>query len=163
MKRLETFAFCFVVWLLLTWSLGMAELIIGAAVALLVAAVVGDLFPDGPRHWYNPVRVFWALVYLPVFFWYVIEANLDVAYRIVHPERPIRPGIVKVQTALKSEVAKTFLANSITLTPGTLSVDIAGQTLYVHWINIRPDEAERERETARIVGRFEGMLRRIFE
>ncbi len=58
-------------------------------------------------------------------------------------------------------MAKTFLANSITLTPGTLTVDIDGQDVYVHWINIHTDDAERR--TKEICGRFEPLLRRIFE
>ena len=90
-----------------------------------------------------------------------VRSNLDVAYRVLHPDMPIRPGIVKVRTTLKSEIAKTFLANSITLTPGTLSVDIDGQDLYVHWINVRGEDPEEH--TAEIVKPFEGLLRRIFE
>ena len=68
---------------------------------------------------------------------------------------------MKVRTTLTSDLAKTFLANSITLTPGTLTVDIDGQDFYVHWINIDTDSAEER--TARICGRFEPLLRRIFE
>jgi len=84
-----------------------------------------------------------------------------VALRVIHPDVPIRPGIIKVRTSLKSDMAKTFLANSITLTPGTLTIDQDGQDLYIHWINIdTPDPAKR---AAEIVGRFEPMLRRIFE
>ncbi len=85
----------------------------------------------------------------------------DVMLRVIHPDVPIRPGIVKVRTTLTSEMAKTFLANSITLTPGTLTIDIDGDDFYVHWIYIPTDDPnERTRE---ICGRFEGLLRRIFE
>ena len=93
-------------------------------------------------------------------FWIVL-ANFDVLYRVVHPNLPIRPGIVKVKTSLKSDEAKTFLANSITLTPGTLTVDIDGQDFYVHWININTEDPARR--SAEICGRFEPLLRRIFE
>jgi len=92
---------------------------------------------------------------------YCLRANLDVAVRVIHPDVPIRPGIVKVRTTLKSDMAKTFLANSITLTPGTLTIDIDGDDFYVHWINIHTDDAARQ--TAEICGRFEPLLRRIFE
>ena len=74
---------------------------------------------------------------------------------------PIKPGIVKVKTGLKSELAKTMLANSITMTPGTLSVDIDGQYLYIHWIYVRATEVEEASQ--RIVGRFEPLLARIFD
>ena len=85
----------------------------------------------------------------------------DGCQRVLHPDVPIRPGIVKVQTELTSAMGKTFLANSITLTPGTLTVDIIDQTLYVHWINIETDDPEAQ--TDKLVRRFERMLKEIFE
>ena len=91
----------------------------------------------------------------------MLKSNLDVAYRVFHPEIPIRPGIVKVKTTLKSEVARTFLANSITLTPGTLTVDCIEDNLYVHWINIVSEDPEVE--TRLIVDKFEKYLKKIFE
>jgi multicomponent Na+:H+ antiporter subunit E len=84
-----------------------------------------------------------------------------VAYRVLHPDMPIRPGIVKVRTDLESEMAKTFLANSITLTPGTLTVDIDGSDLYIHWINVVGEGVEAHSDL--IVRRFEKLLRRVFE
>ena len=76
---------------------------------------------------------------------------------------PIKPGIVKVETSLKSDTGLTFLANSITLTPGTLTVDIdrEGGFLYIHWINVRHKDIEGA--TKSIVKRFERILTRIFE
>ena len=107
-------------------------------------------------------RIFWFILYVPVFFWYVIIANLDVVYRVVHPEMPIHPGIVKVRTTLKNPAGRTMLANSITLTPGTLTVDITDDDyLYVHWINVKSDDIEQATQV--VVARFETFLRRIFE
>jgi len=80
---------------------------------------------------------------------------------VFHPEIPIRPGIVKVKTSLKTDIAKTFLANSITLTPGTLTVDFIDDNLYIHWINIISDDPEVETEL--IVSKFEKFLKKIFE
>ncbi|MCK4420291.1 Na+/H+ antiporter subunit E, partial [candidate division WOR-3 bacterium] len=88
-------------------------------------------------------------------------ANFDVAYRVVHPALPIHPGIVRVKTSLKSEMARTMLANSITLTPGTLSVDMVGDNYYIHWINIFTDDPEKQRLL--IISKFEWMLRKVFE
>ena len=91
------------------------------------------------------------------------KANIDVAWRVIHPDIPIKPGIVKLKTTLKSETGLTFLANSITLTPGTLSVDIDQKNgfLYVHWIDVK--DKDTEAATRIIVERFEKILRRIFE
>ena len=112
----------------------------------------------------HPLRYWYFFVhYLPVFVWECFKANLDVAYRVLHPRLPINPGIVKVKTELKSDTALTFLANSITLTPGTMSVDIdsANGILYVHWINVKATDVEQA--TNIIVKRFERILKNIFD
>ena len=161
MKRLTCLVFVFLIWLLLTWSLDYQQLAAGLILSVLVTFFVADTFPSRPGRLLNPVRWFWLLLYLPYFLYYVVKANLDVAYRVLHPDIPIHPGIVKVKTTLTTEMGKAFLANSITLTPGTLVVDIVDQDLYVHWINVTTqDPAE---QTKLIVENFEPMLRKIFE
>jgi len=151
----------FLLWMLLFWSLDPWVFAAGAFFALIVGTLLGDIYPDGLMKVLSPRRWVFFLLYLPYFFYYCLRANIDVALRVIHPDVPIRPGIIKVRTSLKSDMAKTFLANSITLTPGTLTIDQDGQDLYIHWINIdTPDPAKR---AAEIVGRFEPMLRRIFE
>ena len=151
----------FLLWVLLFWSVEPAVLVTGAIFALIVAAVLKEIYPERLDMLLSPRRWMFFLIYLPYFFYYCIQANLDVALRVIHPDMPIRPGIVKVRTTLHSDMAKTFLANSITLTPGTLTVDIDGQDIYVHWINIDTEEASER--TAKICGRFEPLLRRVFE
>jgi multicomponent Na+:H+ antiporter subunit E len=154
------FVLLFGFWLLLSYTLDPGHVIAGALATALVLILMAGRGPR--REWLlNPVRVFWLLVYIPFFVYYCIRANLDVAYRVLHPDMPIRPGIVKVHTILTTDLAKSFLANSITLTPGTLTVDIQGQDLYVHWIYVRTDDAGEQ--TREIVQRFEGFLKRIFE
>lgn len=70
------------------------------------------------------------------------KANFDVAYRVITGK--INPGIVKMSPGLKTDTALTFLANSITLTPGTLSVDTDDEkNLYVHWINVDEEALEK--------------------
>jgi multicomponent Na+:H+ antiporter subunit E len=96
-----------------------------------------------------------------VFLWECIKANIDVAYRVLHPAMPIRPGIVRVKTTLKSDLAKMLLANSITMTPGTISVDIIDDYLYIHWIFIKSDDPEVY--TGIITGAFEKYIKRIIE
>lgn len=157
------FAASLSVWLGLTWPPQWQELSLGILVSLLVAFLIGDMFVQRPQHFRHPRRYLWFSWYLLVLIWECFKANLDVAYRVAHPGLPIRPGIVKVTTKLRSHSGLTFLANSITLTPGTLSVDIdeARGVLYVHWINVR--RLDPEGATALIVDRFERILTRIFE
>ncbi|MFO7914816.1 MAG: Na+/H+ antiporter subunit E [Candidatus Krumholzibacteriales bacterium] len=161
MKRFVHFLLLVGIWLLFTWSLQWQEVLIGVVVALLAELLLGNIFPLGAIRVLNPVRFFWLIIYGIVFAWYVIKANFDVAYRVINIYMPINPGIVKVRTKLKTDMARTFLANSITLTPGTLTVDMIGDILYVHWINITSEDQKEETEI--IVKRFENLLERIFE
>ena len=152
-------AFCF--WLLLTLSVNLDHLIAGVVVVLLGTIIFGGYFTDKPIKFLQPHRLFWLVIYIPIFLWYMVKANVDVAYRVLHPERPIKPGIVKIKTVLKTDIAKVFLANSITLTPGTMTCDIDGDYLYIHWICVQSPELP---EASKIIAsRFEVFLRRIFE
>ena len=160
MRKLILFVVLFGLWLLLVWSLRPQDVWVGFGLALVIALVFGSVFLNEPKHWFTPKRWVLFLCYVPYFLYYCVRANVDVAYRVIHPDLPIRPGIVKVRTRMKSELAKTFLANSITLTPGTLTVDIQGQHLYVHCINIPEDDEGWARQ---IVERFEPLLSEIFE
>jgi len=160
-KRIFFFIFVFLVWLGLTWSLDPQEIIVGLIYVLIASFLFSGMLQEEFVKLLNPRRLFWAILYIPIFTYFVVKANLDVAYRVFHPDLPIKPGIVKVKTKLKSQLARTLLANSITLTPGTLTIDIVEDYMYIHWINIT--SVDQMEETEIIVGRFERILRRIFE
>ena len=167
MRRLIYFILALIIWILVAWpfvdgKIDVQVLIAGVIAAAIVAFLFHEILPKEHRVFISPVRIFWALVYVPVFFYYVIMANFDVVYRALHPKMPIKPGIVKIQTVLKTESGITALANSITLTPGTLTVDLTDDGfLYVHWINVKSDDVEQA--TKLIAQRFEWFLKRIFE
>lgn len=162
-SRIILFIIGFIVWCLLDWSVDIAHLAVGALVSLLTTIVAGDLFVHRPHFFMHGRRYLWFFYYMLFFVWECFKANIEVAYLVIHPRLPIHPGIVKVKTALKSDTGLTFLANSITLTPGTMTVDIDKEKgfLYIHWINITAQDIE---ETTRlIVTRFEKILKKIFE
>jgi multicomponent Na+:H+ antiporter subunit E len=161
MKRLVSGILAFIIWMLLDWTFRWPDVAVGLVFSAVVSLLAGNILPNRPTRLIDPRRWLWMLLYLPYFLYYCIKANLDVAYRVLHPDMPIRPGIVKVRTVLKSDMAKTFLASSITLTPGTLVVDIVGEDLYVHWINVRGEDPEEH--TREIVKAFEPFIRRIFD
>ena len=162
-KRLILFVVALLVWMGLTWAVDWQHLVIGVAVSLLVSILIGDMFIQRPHVFTHPSRYFWFLYYVPFFLWECFKANIDVAYRVGHPDMPIHPGIVKVKTTLKSDTGLTFLANSITLTPGTMTVDIDKENgyLYIHWIDVK--DKDTDRATKIIVEKFEKILKRIFE
>lgn len=161
--RIILFGLAFIVWALLSWVPDWQHLAVGVFISALVAYITGDMFVQRPYLFKHMERYLWFLKYIPVFLWEMFKANIDVAYRVSHPNLPIHPGIVKVKTTLKSDTGLTFLANSITLTPGTLSVDIDEKAgyIYVHWIDVKYKDVEKATET--IVARFETILERIFE
>lgn len=167
MRRMIYFVVAFVIWILLAWPFVEGKIDIQVVFAGIIAsAIVSVLFhevlPKEHHVFTSPVRVFWFLLYVPVFFYYVIVANFDVVYRALHPQMPIKPGIVKIKTSLTTDSAITALANSITLTPGTLTVDLTDDGyLYVHWINVKSDDVEEA--TKHIAQKFEWFLARIFE
>ena len=167
MRRLIYFILAFIVWTLLTWpfvegTVDIQVVVAGLIASVFVAIIFHELLPKEHHIFISPVRIFWFLVYVPVFFYYVIIANFDVVYRALHPKMPIKPGIVKIKTNLKTDSGITALANSITLTLGTLTVDLTEDGfLYVHWINVKSDDSEQA--TKFIAQRFEWFIQRIFE
>ncbi len=107
----------------------------------------------------NPVRMAKFVVYaFGPFFFSMARANIDVACRVITGK--IRPGIVKVPTGLRNDFGLALLANSITLTPGTLSVDVDEKNnLYVHCINLK----SRNPAPEEVCGSFIRWARRIVE
>jgi multicomponent Na+:H+ antiporter subunit E len=161
MKAVLLFILLFAIWLALTLNVAIPNLIVGAVAVLLVTIFYTKYSLKSDKKQGNPLRYIWALIYLFVFLWECIKANFDVMYRVIHPALPVKPGIVKVKSALKTDIAKIFLANSITMTPGTITVDIIDDNFFVHWIYVHSKDPEIY--TQKILGRFEKYLKRIFE
>jgi multicomponent Na+:H+ antiporter subunit E len=148
-------------WLVLTLSVDIYNILIGIFAALIVTLLFGNRFLSEWQKFYNPLRYLWGVVYVAVLIWECIKANFDVAYRVLSPTMPIKPGIVKVRSSLKTDIAKTFLANSITMTPGTITVDVIDNDFYIHWIYV--SSRDPEVYSKKITGRFEKLLKKVFE
>jgi multicomponent Na+:H+ antiporter subunit E len=160
-RYLATSVALFCSWLLFTSTTSLQEVLAGALLGLLIAALVYRGFTCRGLRMLSPRRLAGLFVYLPVFFWEMIKANFDVAYRVIHPRMPIRPGIVAIKTDLTTDIGKLFLANSITLTPGTLTMEICEDYLFIHWINVKAEDVRGASEL--ISGRFEKYLKAICE
>jgi multicomponent Na+:H+ antiporter subunit E len=162
-SRILVFILSLLVWLGLTRGGGAPEIWVGLAAAVIVAGVAGGFLAGFPRGRGIARRVLFAVRYLARFLWEMIKANLHVAAIVLSPRRPIRPGIVKIRTDLTRDTALTVLANSITLTPGTFTIDIQPdrRELYIHCITVAStDVAENSRA---IGGKFERILKEVFE
>ncbi|RLD16692.1 Na+/H+ antiporter subunit E [candidate division KSB1 bacterium] len=130
-------------------------------VAFITALLVSLLFVKADKlPAITPKKVIYSVIYIFYLFIEIVKSNFDVAYRVVQPRIPINPGIVKVQTRLKSKVGRMILANSITLTPGTLSVEVKNDHYYIHWIDVTDMDVQGASE--KIVAGFEKYLEVIF-
>lgn len=157
---LFVFLVSLLLWLLLAGSLNLQEVLAGVVVAAMVTLLFGprfSIFTGFRFSWLAPVYI---LHYLGDFFLALIVANVELAGRILTPSLPIRPEMVELDTKLKSPLGRMLLANTITLTPGTLTVDVEGDKLQVHWVYCPPG-TDTEQATALIAASIEKRLARF--
>lgn len=156
MQRLQWFAVLFTAWLGLTNSFHPQELLAGAMISAVIVWLTIPAVASGTQH---PWSLIGLLTYFPVFLKALVLANIDVARRVLNPRLPINPGIVRVPTGLTIPYQRLILANSITLTPGTITLEMEGQDIYIHWIAVEDSDPERAGET--IKGEMERAIARI--
>ena len=168
-----TTVLCFITYLLLTTGSGdevlglwsYIEIIFGITLSLIAGFIARNLLVKDSYRMINPVRWIIFVAYLiGPFFVGMAKANFDVAYRVITGR--INPGIVRISPPLKTDLGITMLANSITLTPGTLSVDIdeKNNDLYIHWINVKKEALQKKPVDCKyICGQFPKWIRRIAE
>jgi multicomponent Na+:H+ antiporter subunit E len=140
------FIACFGLWLVLSGHPTPLHVAQGLLAAALVTYLNRDLEAVS-----RSVRCCPRFVaYLPWLFKEIVLANVQVARIVLDPRLPIDPGLVRVPTRLRSALAVTTFANSITLTPGTVTVDVEGDELVVHALVRQPPEgfAAMERRVA---------------
>jgi multicomponent Na+:H+ antiporter subunit E len=126
-------------WILLSAHFDPFHIGAGVACSAIVAYASHDLmFKDTGNH--SLTKIVRFIAYLPWLIYQIVLANIDVAKRALSPSMPIDPQVVTFKTILRSDVARTTLANSITLTPGTVTIDIVDDVFYVHAIAKEPAE-----------------------
>ncbi len=168
---LSTFILCFLFWLLLTWSVATRELILGVVIAAIVSAFTSKfLIHNQAFYLYNPVRLLTLIFYLViVFMWEVIKANLSMVSIVLSPNmKNHKPGIIRVPAGERptSAYGLSLVSNCITLTPGTITLDVAEDEegknyYYIHWINVT--ETDREKAGDAIKGTMEKWIGRIWK
>jgi len=158
--------YSFILYMLLTASTGdllfwqYGDIILAFLVSIIAAAASYKILDniEGYEFLLNPIKVITLIAYaIGPLFYRITKANLDIAWRVITGK--ITPGIVKIKTDLKNDISITMLANSITLTPGTLTVDHEDDEFYVHWMNV----TEEKPDTERITGSMINWVRRIAE
>jgi multicomponent Na+:H+ antiporter subunit E len=157
----------FWLWVLLTflWIAANSSFAIESVVSgALISAALAYIFTQKTDVWqgvrFSPSRFYHFILYTGVFAVELLRANFNMMRYVYARRIDVKPGIVKIKTGLKTPLGRLALANSIALTPGSLVVDIEGDTLFVHWLDVTtsdPDEATRI-----IAGPFEGYLEKVF-
>lgn len=159
MAFLSTFIILFGFWIFLSGHFDPFHLILGAVSCALVSSISGDLLFSrrraGRKHLFE---VFRFIGYLPWLLYQVFIANLHIAFLVLHPRMTslIDPHIIRFRVGLKSDMAVTTFANSITLTPGTITLLIHEGRFYVHAV-------DRKVADDLLTGEMEDRVARIYQ
>lgn len=164
---LATFVLCYLCWIVFTLSFTTQELLAGAIISLAVSIFSARfLIHEKPLYIFKPKRFFALIHYcLFVFTKELWRTNLDLAKKALAPKLTVKPGIVKIPSELKSEYGLALLGNSITLKPGTITMEIVEENgknyFYIHWIDVITTRSKEAGEA--IKGTLEKRIRRIFK
>ncbi len=155
-------------WIIVSGNLSWPNLLVGGSIALIISSFMYENLTDDLRCKGPLIKkiVNLLLVQVPqyvfIMAFQLIESNVRVAKHALFMD--IDPGIIKIETALKSDTGTTLMANSITLTPGTLTLDLDKKLdktyLYVHWIDLKTLNSEKAGDE--IKGDVERWLKKIF-
>ena len=148
---LGKFILLFLVWIGLTNSLDIQELIVGVIVAYVVAR-----FFTNDKEIDLKLFVLKYIKFIPLFFKNLIKSNIEVARIVLNPKLPINTGIVKLKTSLESDYDKLLLSNAITLTPGTITIELKDNDLYIHVLDIQ--NSDRDILQKEIIDEMENVL-----
>lgn len=146
-KMAGLFSSLFLLWVALTGRLDPAFIVVGAAISALVVRVVWRTFFAGFHdysigdHGWKGVRILALLSFIPRFFFDLIKSTWEVSLLALKPSLSLSPSIVQIQSGLTSKTSLVFLANQITLTPGTLTLDadMVHHRLFIHVLTLGDD------------------------
>ena len=148
------------VWIAISSSLAVESVVTGALISAALAYTFTRMFEIWRGIRFSPSRLYHFILYTGVFVVELVRANINMMRYVYAPRISVNPRVVKVRTGLKSPIGRLALANSISLTPGSLVLDVAEDGLVIHSLDMQavdPDEATRI-----IAGPFENHLEKIF-
>ena len=154
-RTLSLFTLLFLIWLLLSGIYTDLLLGLGLLSCLVVVAVCRRMKivdPEGhPNH-----LIPGLLRYIPWLLWAIVKANIDVVRRILHPRLPMSPRVIRVEASQKTHLGQVIYANSITLTPGTVTIETDEGIIDVHALTRETAEDVRSGTMDRRVTDMEG-------
>lgn len=166
-QKISAFILIFIVWIIFAGRMSLDVVVVGLVASLLTTVLFGEMLFRSSNRKFNLIESIHKLVliimFIPVFFYEAIKSALEVSGYVFKKDISFSPGIIKVRTRLTNVTAITILANLITLTPGTLTLDFdkSERAYYIHWINVKTrEEAEARKE---LIEKFENWLDVIFK
>jgi len=148
------------VWIAISSSFELGSVITGALIAAALAYMFARRFAIWRGIRFSPTRLYHFIIYTGVFVVELVRANINMMRYVYAPRLSVEPGVVKVKTNLKSPIGRLALANSISLTPGSLVLDIGEDELLVHCLDMRAIDPKKVTET--VSGPFEAHLEKAF-
>ncbi|MFQ5984242.1 MAG: Na+/H+ antiporter subunit E [Alphaproteobacteria bacterium] len=149
------FVVLYATWLLLSGFLGtffLAAGLVSCTIVVLIAHRMDVIDREG-----HPIHLSWRfLTYFPWLAFKIVKANIDVARRVLSPSRPIDPRLEWVPTSQLSDLGVVIYANSITLTPGTVSTTVESGRIQVHALSKEAMAEVKRGEMDRRVRSVEG-------
>ncbi len=142
------FLVCIVFWLVLSGHYDTEHIVMGVIASVIVTLLTNDLFYTffsvrGMGDHSEDESIFYVfkvwlrlIIYAFWLLYQIIVANLHVAYLVLHPKMPIDPKMMAFECGFNRSISLVTLANSITLTPGTITVDLHGDKFIVHAIDV---------------------------
>jgi len=148
------------VWMILNNSLAIEIWLIGGVVSLFLAILLCGKCSVFQGINFTPKALLYTVLFAFVFLFELLKSNLHIAMLVLTPSLPINPGVIRAKTNLKSKMARLILANAITLTPGTFTIDFIGDTLYIHCVDLEGEDHEAYAKS--IIRKFEKYLEVIY-
>ncbi len=130
-NKLIFFLSLLALWLVLSWSVSMDELFAGFIFSALTVFISDKIFGAGPDN-ANPFRYLWFVVYFLALLWDIMRSCADALYRLIHPALISKPRILDIKTTLRNDTAIGLLSGTLSLMPGTLTVDFNSQNNVFH-------------------------------
>lgn len=161
MSFLVTTIAMFIFWILLSGEFTFILITSGVVASLITAYLSHDIFIGKADLKTETGRVFKFIVYIPWLLWEIILANVEIAYLVLSPKPLVDPQIVRFKNDLKTDLGIVTLAHSITLTPGTVTVDANREEFVIHAIWQKSAEGIISGEMQRKVKKIEGEVMKI--
>ena len=156
MRFVLTALIMFAFWIFLSGKFSFILLLSGVISSILVSHMSNDLLIGNGDIKLGFIRTIRFIRFLPWLLWQIVLANIDLALRTLHPKMPINPILINIKNNLKTDLGMVILANSITLTPGTVTIDVNENEFLVHVISEKAAQSLISGEMQARVKKIEG-------